>query len=325
MMKFFLRNKKKDESEKESINNSELAITENLSSDINELADGAEELTTLLEETINKMTRVDNASLDLLEYIEENNSIFEKQKELIYGLLDSNKQITETAMIIQSQNDASNKSISGGSLTLYELTNYISKIETKFNNVEKKVDLLANKMIAINAMVDVIQNIAKQTNLLALNASIEATKAGEFGKGFAVVAKEVRKMSEESKIASERIRTNIVKFDSIMKDLGDTTEQTKSSVGTLTVLSEKSTKAFRNIQESNEINNNELKNIFLNIEENMGNLNKMQKFQEDMDKAVEKNKAMQDVINASSKKMVYITNAFSFIYQIKDILKFIKK
>ncbi|MBB4825394.1 methyl-accepting chemotaxis protein [Sporosarcina luteola] len=65
---------------------------------------------------------------------------------------------------------------------------------------------LANHMNEIQTIVQTISAISEQTNLLALNASIEAARAGEHGKGFAVVANEVKKLSEETNGATNRVR-----------------------------------------------------------------------------------------------------------------------
>ena len=58
----------------------------------------------------------------------------------------------------------------------------------------------------INAMTDVILNIASKTNLLSLNASIEAARAGEAGRGFAVVAGEIGNLAETSTSTASNIQ-----------------------------------------------------------------------------------------------------------------------
>jgi len=68
---------------------------------------------------------------------------------------------------------------------------------------------LAQKVKDIDALLDLINEIADQTNLLALNAAIEAARAGENGLGFAVVADEVRRLAERSKSSAAEINTII--------------------------------------------------------------------------------------------------------------------
>jgi hypothetical protein len=64
---------------------------------------------------------------------------------------------------------------------------------------------LASRVNDIDALLDLINDIADQTNLLALNAAIEAARAGENGLGFAVVADEVRRLAERSKTSAADI------------------------------------------------------------------------------------------------------------------------
>jgi len=58
-------------------------------------------------------------------------------------------------------------------------------------------------MVELGDIVAAINGIAGQTNLLALNATIEAARAGDAGRGFAVVASEVKKLSGDTRAATQ--------------------------------------------------------------------------------------------------------------------------
>ena len=69
-------------------------------------------------------------------------------------------------------------------------------------SISGKLTTIRSKAARINSVVTAITKVADQTNLLSLNAAIEAEKAGEAGAGFAVVAREIRRLADQSAIAT---------------------------------------------------------------------------------------------------------------------------
>jgi methyl-accepting chemotaxis protein WspA len=64
--------------------------------------------------------------------------------------------------------------------------------------------------------VSTITKVADQTNLLSLNAAIEAEKAGEHGAGFSVVAREIRRLADQTAVATLDIERTVREMQSSM-------------------------------------------------------------------------------------------------------------
>jgi methyl-accepting chemotaxis protein WspA len=76
-------------------------------------------------------------------------------------------------------------------------------------SVSSKLGMIREKADSINAVVTTITKVADQTNLLSINAAIEAEKAGEYGRGFLVVAREIRRLADQTAVATLDIETMV--------------------------------------------------------------------------------------------------------------------
>ena len=76
-------------------------------------------------------------------------------------------------------------------------------------NVSDRLSGIREKADSINAVVSTITKVADQTNLLSINAAIEAEKAGEYGRGFLVVAREIRRLADQTAVATLDIETMV--------------------------------------------------------------------------------------------------------------------
>ena len=123
------------------------------------------------------------------------------------------------------------------------------------------IDSLSKSSEQIQAIVDVIRDIATQTNILAINAAIEAVRAGKQGKGFAVVAEEVKTLSAESKDQAKKISALV---QSVLKETQDTVNTIKTMAENVTLGKqsiEETSKAFTDINRSIESTSKTAKEI----------------------------------------------------------------
>ena len=81
-------------------------------------------------------------------------------------------------------------------------------------SINAKLAVLNEKAGNINQIVTTITKVADQTNLLSLNAAIEAEKAGEHGRGFSVVATEIRRLSDQTAVATYDIEQTVKEIQS---------------------------------------------------------------------------------------------------------------
>jgi methyl-accepting chemotaxis protein WspA len=119
------------------------------------------------------------------------------------------RQITATSKELSStMNDVSERAGRVASLAddgrgrLENMENAVKQLVTATASVSGKLSVIRDKADGINVFVTTITKVADQTNLLSINAAIEAEKAGEYGRGFLVVAREIRRLADQTAVAT---------------------------------------------------------------------------------------------------------------------------
>lgn len=122
-------------------------------------------------------------------------------------LVNTMNEVTEVAWKTSENANTGRSSLQSMESTMHQMMDATESIGSK-------LAVLSEKAGNINTVVTTINRVADQTNLLSLNAAIEAEKAGEYGVGFAVVATEIRRLADQTAVATWDIEQMVKEMQS---------------------------------------------------------------------------------------------------------------
>lgn len=140
---------------------------------------------------------------------------------LTAGIVTAVKEITATAQELARTMEGV-KGVAEGTVRLADagrtglgnMEGTMNQLTEATSSISAKLSVISEKAGNINSVVTTITKVADQTNLLSLNAAIEAEKAGEYGVGFAVVAREIRRLADQTAVATLDIEAMVKEMQS---------------------------------------------------------------------------------------------------------------
>jgi methyl-accepting chemotaxis protein WspA len=181
--------------------------------ELGRLADGINALIAKIHTVVSK---VRESSLQVLSAASEIAATARQQESTVHGL---NSATTEIAAAVR-EISATGKELSGtmnevhgradqaaalagsGREQLAGMERTMQQLVESTASISSKLSIIREKADNITGVVTTITKVADQTNLLSINAAIEAEKAGEYGRGFLVVAREIRRLADQTAVAT---------------------------------------------------------------------------------------------------------------------------
>jgi len=124
------------------------------------------------------------------------------------------RELASTMREVADVADKTTDSANDGQEALTSMESTMMQMSNATASITSKLAVLSEKAANINTVVTTITKVADQTNLLSLNAAIEAEKAGEYGLGFAVVATEIRRLADQTAVATWDIEQMVKEMQS---------------------------------------------------------------------------------------------------------------
>ncbi len=153
--------------------------------------------------------RVTSSATELSATAKEQETIIAQQMDSTGSIVASVKEISDVAAhLVQTMQKVASMSqntaefVSSGQADLTRMKDVMFQMEKASESISGRLESIHKKTESITSVVTTITKVADQTNLLSLNAAIEAEKAGEYGRGFTVVAREIRRLADQTAVAT---------------------------------------------------------------------------------------------------------------------------
>ena len=182
-------------------------MTQNLNSLIRQVQQSGIQITTSTTQIAASGKELEAA---VTEQLASTNEVVATAREIAINSDELVKTMDEVTDLSQSTANAASQ----GQKDLIRMQSTMRKLAEATTSISARLGVISEKANNINSIVITITKVADQTNLLSLNAAIEAEKAREYGLGFAVVAREIRRLADQTAVATLDIESMVKEMQS---------------------------------------------------------------------------------------------------------------
>lgn len=197
------------------------------------------------------VTRVKQASVELMSTATEFAATSRQQESTVQGFGASTNEIAAAVKEIAATSQELLATMEGLNAVSAQTADLAEQGQTGLSNLDNTMDRMAQAANAMSArlaaireeaaeitgVVTTISKVADQTNLLSINAAIEAEKAGEQGLGFLVLAREIRRLADQTAVATLDIEQMVKQMQTAVSagvmEIDRFAEEVRSGVGTV--------------------------------------------------------------------------------------------
>ena len=195
-----LRSTIKPQSPNDVLGNAFARMSDDLRAQIHELIEGANVLGSAASEIVASTAQLAASASESAAAVSETTTTVEEVRQTAQVASQKAKLVSESAQKAAQSSQSGRKSTE-------DVGAGMNRIRQQMEAIAASMGRLSEQSQTIGQIIATVEDIATQSNLLAVNAAIEAAKAGEHGKGFGVVAQEVKSLAEQSRQATNQVRT----------------------------------------------------------------------------------------------------------------------
>lgn len=195
-----LRTAVRPQSGEDVLGNAFARMTEDLRSQIRALGEGANVLGAAASEIVASTSQLAASASQAAAAVSETTTTVEEVRQTAQLASQKAKLVSDSVQRSVQISDTGRQSAES-------IVEGMQHIRQQMSAIAGSMVRLSEQSRAIGQIIATVEDIATQSNLLAVNAAIEAARAGEQGKGFSIVAQEVKSLAEQSRQATNQVRT----------------------------------------------------------------------------------------------------------------------